>query len=155
LEKLNHFESFGTRKTMKFYQLVDAGQLDNCHFYTIHGIYSHGYLCGQFGYKTVQDNSVILTFFGALFVSYEEENPSRQLLPVGYYLANSRGMKMKYFGCDDTKVFKRVIYEEEQRGTCRRAFQKRAIQQIVSHFLEMCRKNTSSTLFSSLILSFL
>jgi hypothetical protein len=112
-------------------------------------------LCGQFGYKTVEENNVILTFFGMLFVSYKEVNPSRPLLPIGYYIGNSRGVNLKYFGIADTKVFKRVIYKEEQRGTYGRAFQKRVVEQIVSHFLEIFSKNTSPVLFSSLIFAFL
>lgn len=139
---------------MKLYQLVDASQLDNSQFYTVHGVYSRGYLCGQFGYKTVDDNSVHLTFFAPLFVNYKKET----LIPVtsiDFHFGVSGRTNLKYLGLSDTKVFKRVIYEEEQRGTYRRAFQKRAVQQIVSYFLEICSENTSSLLFSSLVLAFL
>jgi len=120
---------------MKLYQSVDVSELEDAHFYTIHGIHKCGYLCGQFGHKTVQDDgSIILTFFGTLYVDYRDENPSRFLLPVEYFYG-SRGLKMRYVWGNDTKIFKRVIYEEEQRNAHRRAFEKRAVEQIVSTVL--------------------
>ena len=71
---------------MKLYRPIEVGEFDHNHFYNVHGIYRNGYLCGQFGCKTEQDdNSVILTFFGMLFVDYAASNPSRHLLPVDYF----------------------------------------------------------------------
>lgn len=107
---------------MLLYELATVEKLSIINYYVIRSVRADGYYCGQFGHTFRQvDGSRVICFFNARFVWDNSENLFSKRYP--------------YFYTDDSKFFKRVVFEEEQRATYRRAFEKRAVEQIISSIL--------------------
>jgi len=108
---------------MLFYEPVTIEKLSITNYYVIRlAARPDGYYCGQFGYILGRpDGSSNICFFNVRFVWDDRKHLFSNRYP--------------YFYTDDAKLFKRVVYKEEIMATYRRAFEKRAVEQIVSNVL--------------------
>lgn len=105
---------------MMLYQLVTADELNTWNYYTVHGENQLGYYVGQFVFLYKNEN--IAAFHHMKFVYY-------------HGTLGNRPMVNRYYVEVKAKIFKRLVYNEEQRAKYRAAFEKRAVEQIISHVL--------------------